>query len=201
MEKRSRGRPRTFDRAQALDAAMLLFWERGYEDTSVSDLAGAMGVRSASLYAAFGDKHRLFAEAVERYQAAHGGYVGKALALSPTRKAIEALLTHAAERFSDPKLPSGCMVVLAATRCGQGSTETVGYLNEQRNGLIAAVRARLERGLEAGDMPVEPDLDELAAYIVLIFEALAVGARRGFGRMKLIRHAQRALCFWPTIRT
>lgn len=201
MEKRSRGRPRTFDRAQALDAAMLLFWERGYEEASVGDLAGTMGVRSASLYAAFGDKHRLFAEAVERYQTVHGGYVGRALALSPTRKAIEALLTSAAKRFTDPKLPSGCMVVLAATSCGQGSPETFSYLSEQRNGLVAAVRRRFETGLKAGDVPADPDLDELAYYVVLIFEALAVSARRGITRTKLIRHAQRALCFWPTMNT
>lgn len=82
-----RGRPRSFDREAALEQALRLFWERGYEATSVADLTAAMGIRPPSLYAAFGDKSALFGEVVDRYREGHGAYATRALAEEPTARA------------------------------------------------------------------------------------------------------------------
>ena len=69
--KAIRGRPRAFDMDKALDAALDLFWRKGYEGTSIADLTKAMGINPPSLYAAFGGKETLFHQALDRYEAAH----------------------------------------------------------------------------------------------------------------------------------
>src|SRR5581483_8596039 len=112
---RPRGRPRAFDREAALDRAMFLFWRRGYEATSVSDLTGEMGITPPSLYAAFGDKKQLFLEAVDRYQAGPGSFAQRALAEPTAEAAMRRLLMDTVDSFCNPKLPRGCMVVLSAT--------------------------------------------------------------------------------------
>src|SRR5579872_5138058 len=97
---RPRGRPREFDREVALDTAMRLFWERGYEATSISDLTRAMGITPPALYSAFGDKKRLFLESVERYQQIAGCFAQKALTEEPTaERAVRSLLLGAVQFF------------------------------------------------------------------------------------------------------
>ena len=81
-----RGRPKTFDRETALDAAMLLFWERGFEQTCVDDLAAAMGIRTSSLYATFGDKETLFLQAIEHYRTGRGSIYDAAVVAGKTAK-------------------------------------------------------------------------------------------------------------------
>src|SRR4051812_45100840 len=110
-----RGRPRSFDRDAALDRAMLLFWEHGYEATSLSQLTSAMGISPPSLYAAFGDKQALFLETVERY-ITRGGADAEALMgdAKTAREAIARFLEASAAKLTDPKFPRGCMVVLSA---------------------------------------------------------------------------------------
>src|SRR5271169_3600422 len=110
-----RGRPRSFDRDLALGKALDLFWERGYEGTSLSDLTAAMGIASASLYAAFGSKEELFREALMLYGMTVGAPPGQALREHPdTRDAFEAMLRAAADAMTIPDAPRGCLLVLAA---------------------------------------------------------------------------------------
>ena len=111
----SRGRPRSFDRAAALRQAMAVFWQRGYEGTSLGDLTAAMGINRPSLYAAFGCKEALFHEAVALYDAVEGGATARALQDEPTaRAAVEAMLCDNAEAYAAPDKPPGCMIVLGA---------------------------------------------------------------------------------------
>ncbi|HEY6182645.1 MAG TPA: TetR/AcrR family transcriptional regulator, partial [Terriglobales bacterium] len=106
------GRPREFDRAEALRRAMELFWELGYEGTTLSDLQKTMGsITPPSFYAAFGSKEKLFREAIELYKESHGAPFVKALADGPTARAsIEAFLRVATEKFCQPGNPRGCMM-------------------------------------------------------------------------------------------
>src|ERR1700744_3779832 len=109
------GRPREFDRDAALDAAMLLFWRKGFATTSMSDLCDAMGVRSPSLYAAFGSKEALYLEAMERYVGIQGHLVWDGLGGTTARAGVENLLIAAAETLPKSRAtPAGCMAVLAA---------------------------------------------------------------------------------------
>ncbi len=116
--RKPRGRPLSFDRDAALETAMHVFWERGYEAASVADLTSAMGITPPSLYTAFGDKEQLFLEAIERYALGYGSAGARALKEeSSARGAIERWLLEAANELTQPCHPRGCMVVMAATNC------------------------------------------------------------------------------------
>jgi AcrR family transcriptional regulator len=110
----TRGRPRSFDREEALRRAMELFWQRGYESTSIADPTDVMGIHSPSPYAAFGSKEALFREAVELYDAREGEVTRRAFAEPTARAAVEAMLRGNADTFADPATPTGCMVVLGS---------------------------------------------------------------------------------------
>jgi TetR/AcrR family transcriptional regulator, copper-responsive repressor len=96
-------RPRSFDRDAALEQAMLLFWQKGYEETSIGDLTRAMGIAAPSLYAAFGDKRALFDEAVERYESLPDAPIAAG--------SIERILMRAAEEYTKPEQPRGCFIL------------------------------------------------------------------------------------------
>ena len=111
----TRGRPRAFDRDTALRQALDVFWERGYEGTSLSDLTQAMGIASASIYACFGSKEALFRETVALYGTISGAPPRRALSEHPTaRAAIHAMLQATADEVTRPGDPHGCMLILAA---------------------------------------------------------------------------------------
>src|ERR1700749_3660752 len=125
---RPRGRPRAFDRDEALDRAMHLFWRRGYEATSVSDLTEAMGITPPSLYAAFGDKKRLFLETVDRYQSGPGSFAQAAFTDPTAERPMRLLMLDTIDSFFEPGNPKGCMVVLAATNCTSDSSDILDEL-------------------------------------------------------------------------
>ncbi len=131
--RRPRGRPREFDRDQALECAMRLFWSRGYESTSISDLTRAMHITPPALYGAFGDKKKLFLEAVERYSEGPGCFARKALTEEATaERAMRRLLLGAVGTFTNRKNPRGCLVVLGATNCALESNDISAALIERR---------------------------------------------------------------------
>jgi AcrR family transcriptional regulator len=195
---RPRGRPRGFDRDEALESAMRLFWSRGYEATSISDLTEAMGINPPTLYAFFGDKKRLFLETAERYQAGPGCFAVTALREEPTaERAIRRLLTEAADRFTDPKLPKGCMMVAAATNCREESDDIFAALAKQRQGAEAAIRARIAAGRKAGELPPQTDVDALAGLMATTLLGMATKARDGAPRARLRKIAAQAMQAWP----
>src|SRR5882724_2242913 len=111
------GRPRAFDIEKALDRAVDVFWRKGYEGTSLSDLTEAMGINRPSLYAAFGNKEDLFRKVLDRYSDGPAAYVREALN-EPTAKAVaERLMRGAAEVLTNPRNPSGCLIVQGALSC------------------------------------------------------------------------------------
>src|SRR3981189_1577334 len=120
-----RGRPRSFDREQALERAMQVFWKQGYEATSIHDLTRAMGINPPSLYAAFGDKERLFMEAIERYQRERGPALPCIRDEAPTARAgVEGLLMESAGQMAHGGDARGCMLITAATNCSAASVQS-----------------------------------------------------------------------------
>ncbi|XXT19405.1 TetR/AcrR family transcriptional regulator [Sorangium sp. So ce429] len=195
-----RGRPRSFDRAAALRRAMEVFWERGYEGTSLSDLTAAMGINSPSLYAAFGCKESLFREAVSLYNEVEGAAVTRAMSEEPTaRRAVEAMLRGNAEAYVSPGKPSGCMIVLAATLGTQESEAVRCHLAEVRRGALVELQRRLDRGVAEGDVPAGTDTAALAAFYTTVLQGLSIQARDGASREALLAVVDCAMAAWDAL--
>lgn len=196
-----RGRPRAFDRDAAVAAATRLFWERGYEATSISDLTEAMGIRSGSLYAAFGDKPALFREALAAYGASpYGAFVARAFAEEETAHgAIARMLREAARIFPDPSHPAGCMTINAATNVSPPNSEVQDLLRDQRNANIDVMTERLRTGQRNGELPPTADPAGLAAFYAAVFQGMSQRARDGATESELSVTAELALSAWPRV--
>jgi len=192
-----RGRPRGFDREAALAEARRLFWERGYEATSVGDLTAAMGIRPASLYAAFGDKLSLFKEVVRDYQRTPAGaFMGTALREEPSAyRAFSRILHEAARIYPDSAHPPGCLVISAATNVKDA--EAAAFLRELRAANIAAFEERLRAARRDGELPADADPRALAGYFAAVIQGMSQRARDGAGTAELTAIADLALAAWP----
>jgi AcrR family transcriptional regulator len=191
-----RGRPRCFDRDEALERAMEVFWKRGFEGASLNDLTEAMGINPPSLYAAFGDKEHLFLEAVERYRTKQGDECPYADA--PTaEEAIEKLLTYAATEFSRPSNPRGCLMVMAATTSSTSSARLQSALARHRAEARAYLKARIDQGLAEGELPRGTDTGALADFYHAIVAGMSLQARDGASRKRLMAMAKAAMHAWP----
>ena len=190
------GRPRAFDMDQALDQALHVFWEKGYEGTSITDLTEAMGINPPSLYAAFGNKETLFKKALNRYEARRDEIFEEAFAAPTAREAIERLLESVAERLSGKDGPSGCLMVQAAL-CGSEECDSVRKdLAARRAQGEILIRKRLERGKKEGDLLKDADLVDLARYLATVMQGMAVQAAGGASRKELRAIANTALRAW-----
>ena len=175
------GRPRAFDRTEALEQAMHLFWEHGYDATSLARLRQAMGgLSSASFYAAFRSKEALFDEAFATYLAGHGRVMAPLndASLSP-RTAIETVLRGSARMQSDSSHPFGCMLVLATAACAPESRPIQARLAGERHRNRAALRARVAEAVAAGTLRPGTDADALAAMFDTFLLGLSTQARDG----------------------
>lgn len=177
---------------------MRLFWARGFEATSVAELAEAMGVNPPSLYAAFGDKKRLFAEAVERYRSGPGGFGAVAFADAATaRDAVRRLLDGAAEAYAAPACPPGCMVIHAGQNCAAGDEDVAESLARIRGAMERFILARIEQGAAAGELPGDADPAELAAFYAAVIQGMSTKARDGASESRLKAVARWAMAAWP----
>ncbi len=174
------GRPRSFDRDEALARAMEVFWTRGYEGTSLADLTDAMGINRPSLYAAFGNKEDLFAAALALYEAIEGAEISRLLAEAPTARAgIEATLRYNARVYVETGRPRGCMIVLSSL---VGATECApvrALLAARRAAGEEELRLRLARGQAEGDVPADADAAQLASFVTAVLQGMSVKARDG----------------------
>lgn len=193
---KSLGRPRAFDPEQALDRAMCLFWQKGYEGTSLSDLTEAMGINRPSLYAAFGNKEELFRKALARYIDGPGR-MGTATQEHPTaRESVEAFLRLTAESVVHSE-HAGCLAVVGALACSQESDPIRQTLCDIRRGVVEAWRERFERAKREGDLGSHVDAAALAQYVMTVANGMSVQARSGATRNELAAVAEVALRAWP----
>ena len=192
------GRPRGFDCDAALEAATLLFWRKGFAATSMNDLCDAMGVRSPSLYAAFGSKEALYLEAVEHYVRTQGPPVWGKLAEGATARAgIENLLIAATEILPKSRAtPAGCMAMLAAVgdEWPAGITRVV---KKVRLEVLGALRSRLQNAVAEGELPASTDIDGLSRFYLSVYQGMAIQARDGATQAELRAVAAAAMAAWP----
>jgi len=157
-----------------------------------------MDITPPSLYAAFGDKKRLFLEAVERYEQETGSFARKALTSEPTAElAIRRLLLDAAKFFTDPKNPKGCLIALGATNCAVESTDIFEALAKRRRAAESTVRARIAAGQKAGELSDNADVDALTGMVTATRYGLAIKARDGAPRARLRRIVEQMMMTWP----
>ena len=197
----TRGRPRTFDPDTALRQALDLFWERGYEGTSLSDLAEAMGIASASIYACFGSKADLFRQVMELYGTTSGGPPRRALGEHPTaRAAIHAMLRATADQITLCDAPHYCMLILAAPTGAVENLAIRELLADIRRSQFTAIRDRLARGVADGDLAM-PDagIDATARYYTTVVQGLSVQARDGADRAELEAVITCAMAGWDPL--
>ena len=193
-----KGRPRGFDAAEALDKALHVFWQRGYEGTSLSDLTEAMGINRPSLYAAFGNKEELFRRALDRYAEKGPGAVHrKALAEPTARAVVERFLKGVAEFLTDPKNPPGCLSVQGALSCGEAAESIKSELCRRRTAGECALRERFERAKAEGDLAAYADTAALARFIATVTQGMSVQVAGGASRADLLMVADMALKAWP----
>jgi AcrR family transcriptional regulator len=164
----------------------------------MADLTEALGVNRPSLYAAFGNKEALFRRAVERYVEGPAGYIEAALKAPTARDVAERMLRGAVELIADPKRPRGCLIVQGALTCGEGAEPIRRELRDRRREAEARLRRRLRRARAEGDLPAEADPAELARYLWVVIQGMAVQASGGAGRGELMRVVKWAMRVWPT---
>ena len=194
----TRGRPRSFDKERVLDEITHAFWRGGYDGTSVADLTRLTGLTPPSLYAAFGDKRRLFAEVLAHYQRSYGAFSVRALAEEPTAYlAISRMLREAAAAYTDPAHPQGCLVISAATGSTAQPGEVFSVLRDMRDAARRAVADRIAADVRAGRLPPSTDPESLAAYFATVVQGMSNQARDGAGRETLEQVATLAMAAWP----
>jgi AcrR family transcriptional regulator len=197
--KRGRGRPAAFDRVIALNKAMKLFWERGYEGTSFDELISAMGISASSFYNSFGSKEALYCEATRTYLDWSSQWFFGILndPSIDTKTAFARLFEATAEEFTRGDHPPGCMISLAGTHCPPGKQNIRDMMAEHRAFSEGAMANRMRKGVTNGDLPQDTDCDMLAAYYSAVARGLAVQARDGASREKLAQIGRLAMSAWP----
>lgn len=192
------GRPRQFDRDQALIKARNLFWRQGYEGTSMSDLVAELGIASARIYKAFGSKEQLFREAIADYEKQEGGFADRALAAGGSvRDTLQTLLMDAVHLYCHPELPQGCMVVASAASVSAENETIKTWLAQHRLQRTQQIIDRLHLAVRNGELPESTDAESLGDYFAVFLHGLSVQARDGVPESRLQAAVKRALSLLP----
>ena len=193
----SRGRPREFCVEAALTAALGVFWSKGYEGASLSDLTEAMGVTRPSLYAAFGNKEALFRKALDLYEREKLAFMSAALEAPTARGVAERILTNALAMQTSSCGPRGCLNVISSVACGAEAESIKAEVVARRASSEAALRWRFEQAKADGDFAEGADPSALVRYLMAILQGMAVQAGSGVPRESLEQLVETTLSLWP----
>ena len=194
---RKTGRPLSFDRDAALEQAMLAFWRHGYETTSIVDLTTAMGVTAPSLYAAFGDKKRLFLESARRYSG-DLSLIADTVDNAPSAlDAARVMLTNAAIAYTGEATPRGCLLASATASGSAASCDVQTAIADIRKSISGYIRSRIQRDIATGVLPASTDATALSGLVMAVMQGMSILARDGASRQSLLAIAETALDAWP----
>lgn len=191
--RRPRGRPRAFDREEALAKAAETFWRLGYEGASVADLTARMGITPQSLYAAFNSKADLYREALAWYQKHIGASTADALEESDVAVALTRVLRESAREFTERGRPHGCMVSTAVLTCATENQAVARHVASLRTTTLNLIRARISRGIDEGQLKCGTDVDSLARFVGAIIQGMSVQAQDGASERALSALAAHAV--------
>ncbi|MBZ9655022.1 TetR/AcrR family transcriptional regulator [Phyllobacterium lublinensis] len=191
------GRPREFDADDALQTALELFWRKGYEGTSITDLTDGMGITKPSLYGTFGNKEELFRMALARYEQNYLAFFWSALEQPDARTVAFDILRGFVEAQTQSCNPAGCLVVNAATACSDAALEIHKTIVERIQTAQKALTRRFERAKREGDLPADSNPEDLARFIMTVQQGTAVQASNGAGREEIYRLIDLAMKSFP----
>jgi len=191
-----RGRPREFDVEEALAAALRVFWEKGYEAASLTDLTEAMGITRPSLYAAFGNKEALFKQALDLYETEKLAYVKGALEAPTAREVARRMLEGTVENITS-ECP-GCLGVIAAVSCGSTSSPIQQDVRSRARSSREAMVARMQRAIDDGDFTMPVNAEAMTQYLTAVMQGISVQAGAGASREQLQQVAEATLATWPS---
>jgi AcrR family transcriptional regulator len=195
-----RGRPRNFDKAEALDTALKLFWRHGYEGTSMAMLTEAIGVNVASLYAAFGNKERLFVQCVERYSELNGDLYHESLKKETARDVARSILEGEVELVTRRGTPDGCLMIQGALATSPDAEKIRKMMAQMRTMAEKWMADRFRKAVDEDDLPSDADPAALACYLMTVNSGLAVQAKSGVGKKQLLKVVEIAMREWPPAR-
>ena len=191
------GRHREFDADTALAAALNVFWKKGFEGTSLSDLTEAMTITRPSLYAAFGNKEALFRKALDRYQNTCMSFLEGVLAKPTARAVAEGFLQGFADVATGGEHPPGCLGTTGALACSEEAEPIRQELIRRREALELQLRTRLEAAVGQGDLPADAEAAELSCYLMAVAQGMGVQAVSGADRTMLHAVVRNAMRAWP----
>lgn len=198
MEKlATRGRPREFCPDAALAAALRVFWTRGYEGASLTDLTEGMGITRPSLYAAFGNKEALFRQALDLYEREKLAYIGEAMKEATARAVAEYLLQGAIETATGNE-SRGCMGVIASVACQAVEPSIREDINKRAEKAKRLIVDRMRKAIDDGEFSAPVDAEAITRYLLAIMQGMSVQAQSGATREELTQVADAALAGWPS---
>ncbi len=192
------GRPREFCVEEALEKALTVFWQHGFEGASLSDLTAAMGITRPSLYATYGNKEELFHQALDLYDRKYAGFMREALGEGSSRDVVARVLDGIVEVGTNGGRPLGCMITNGALACSTAADPIKAEVHKRRAAFEASLRRRFEAAKAAHDLPSDAKAADLARFVMAMAAGLAVQAAGGASRASLKRSAELALRVWPT---
>jgi len=194
------GRHREFDVDKALEAALSVFWQKGYEGASYTDLTQAAGVERPALYSAFGNKEALFRKALELYYEHYLGFFPAALELPTSREVAEKILRGAVELNTRYPDRTGCLGIQGALACSDNAEPVRQTLIEARAQGEGLLRERFERAKQEGELADTVNCSALASFVCAMTHGMAVQAKAGFSRDALDAVVDHALSTWPSAK-
>jgi AcrR family transcriptional regulator len=189
------GRPRGFDATAALDAAMRVFWEKGYEGATLKDLTDAMRINRSSMWAAFGNKEELFKKAFERYVNTYQQFMRAALEKPTVREIIESSLRGTVDFLSTPGNPKGCLSLNAALAVGDEASPIKQWMLQGRKHGELLAKKRFEKAKKRGDLAADVDPAALARYVGTLLQGLCIQGASGATKAEMSKVVDTALAF------
>ena len=191
----TRGRPREFDVETALAAALRVFWEKGYESASLTDLTEAMGITRPSLYAAFGNKEALFKQTLDLYEHEKLAYVRIALD-APTARGVAQRLLEGTIINITSDCP-GCLGVMVSVKNNACSSPIQEDVRNRAKSSHEAMVARMQQAIDEGDFTLPVSAEAMTNYLTAVLQGLSIQAGTGANRDQLQQVADATLAIWP----
>lgn len=192
------GRPRSFDRDDALRIALNVFWRHGYEQTTMALLASEMGIASPSIYCAYGNKAQLFLEALRYYQKTYWDPLYEAYGAAPDIYLGTAhFFREAANILLAPKAPCGCLIVMGFLNLPENEPELHKAIAERREHTRRMFRDRLKKAANNGEIPAASDIPGIAGALHNFFEGLSIQARGDLCLSELLAIAEKGVQLLP----